>query len=124
MTADSFHSLETDGSLSFISSTPSDLLFPAPLVDDYETLSKAKPHHGKKRSNNHIPRPPNAFILFRSSFIKQQHIPGTIEGNHSQLSKIVGACWQRLSFEERQVWQDRARAVRAEHKKKYPDYRF
>lgn len=46
--------------------------------------------HAKKRDASYIPRPPNAFILFRSSFIRAQHIPGKIEGNHSALSKIIG----------------------------------
>ena len=50
--------------------------------------------HTKKKDANHIPRPPNAFILFRSSFIKAQHIPEKIEGNHSALSKIIGASTQ------------------------------
>ena len=52
--------------------------------------------HSKKKDKdaNHIPRPPNAFILFRSSFIKAQHIPEKIEGNHSSLSKIIGACYE------------------------------
>jgi len=44
----------------------------------------------KRKEPSHIPRPPNAFILFRSSFIKAQHIPDKIEGNHSSLSKIIG----------------------------------
>lgn len=50
--------------------------------------------HSKKKEKdaNYIPRPPNAFILFRSSFIKAQHIPEKIEGNHSSLSKIIGTC--------------------------------
>lgn len=47
--------------------------------------------HGKKRDASYIPRPPNAFILFRSSFIKSQQVPGKVEGNHSTLSKIIGA---------------------------------
>ena len=46
--------------------------------------------HGKKRDASYIPRPPNAFILFRSSFIKSQQVPGKVEGNHSTLSKIIG----------------------------------
>jgi hypothetical protein len=44
----------------------------------------------KRKDASHIPRPPNAFILFRSSFIKARHIPDKIEGNHSSLSKIIG----------------------------------
>lgn len=54
-------------------------------------LGPARPSHAKKRDASYIPRPPNAFILFRSSFIRAQHIPGAIEGNHSALSKIIGA---------------------------------
>lgn len=46
--------------------------------------------HSKKRDASYIPRPPNAFILFRSSFIKSQQVPGKVEGNHSTLSKIIG----------------------------------
>ncbi|EEB91736.1 hypothetical protein MPER_09858 [Moniliophthora perniciosa FA553] len=40
--------------------------------------------------DGYIPRPPNAFILFRSSFIRSQKISGKVEGNHSTLSKIIG----------------------------------
>lgn len=82
--------------------------------------------HSKKKDKdaNHIPRPPNAFILFRSSFIKAQHIPEKIEGNHSALSKIIGKYWKTLSPEERQVWDVKATIALAEHRKKYPDWRF
>ncbi len=64
-----------------------------PLADSpptSPTLGPTRVSHAKKREATHIPRPPNAFILFRSSFIKAQHIPGKIEGNHSALSKIIG----------------------------------
>lgn len=46
--------------------------------------------HDEKTHRTHIPRPPNAFILFRSSFIRSKHVPGKVEGNHSTLSKIIG----------------------------------
>lgn len=46
--------------------------------------------HDEKSTKKHIPRPPNAFILFRSSFIRSNHVPGKVEGNHSTLSKIIG----------------------------------
>ena len=59
-------------------------------------LESMKPSHAKKRDPSYIPRPPNAFILFRSSFIRAQHIPGKIEGNHSALSKIIGMLQQIL----------------------------
>ncbi|KAF8736270.1 hypothetical protein AX14_000581 [Amanita brunnescens Koide BX004] len=80
--------------------------------------------HAKKRDASYIPRPPNAFILFRSSFIKSQRVPGNVEGNHSTLSKIIGKCWRALPREERERWEKEALAAQAEHRRKYPDWRF
>ncbi|KAI8974870.1 hypothetical protein BD414DRAFT_467948 [Trametes punicea] len=80
--------------------------------------------HGKKKPENHIPRPPNAFILFRSSFIKNQHVSSEVETNHSTLSKIIGLTWQNLPHEERQVWHAKAKIALEEHKRKFPQYAF
>ncbi|KAF8144122.1 high mobility group box domain-containing protein, partial [Mycena galopus ATCC 62051] len=85
---------------------------------------------GRKRGRVHaggasyIPRPPNAFILFRSSFIRSQNVPGRVEGNHSTLSKIIGKLWHALPPSERARWEDKARAAQAEHRRRYPDWRF
>ncbi|EIW54790.1 uncharacterized protein TRAVEDRAFT_50926 [Trametes versicolor FP-101664 SS1] len=99
------------------------LLFPA--SDDCSAASRrAAAAHAKKKPENHIPRPPNAFILFRSSFIKQQHVSSEVETNHSTLSKIIGLTWQNLPHEERQVWHAKAKAALEEHKRKFPQYAF
>ncbi|KAJ4471546.1 hypothetical protein J3R30DRAFT_1092755 [Lentinula aciculospora] len=79
---------------------------------------------GKRRSLGYIPRPPNAFMLFRADFVKQKHVPNSIETNHSSLSKIIGSCWRSLPTEEKAIWEKRARVEKAEHKRKYPEYRF
>ncbi|KAI9438798.1 hypothetical protein H4582DRAFT_1951126 [Lactarius indigo] len=83
-----------------------------------------KPGHGKKKAEDHIPRPPNAFILFRSSFIKSRHVSTEVETNHSTLSKIIGLTWQNMPHEERQFWHSKAKLAQAEHKRKFPDYAF
>ena len=80
--------------------------------------------HSKKKPENHIPRPPNAFILFRSSFIKGQVVSSNVETNHSTLSKIVGLTWAKLPHEERQKWHAMAKIAQEEHKRKYPEYAF
>jgi hypothetical protein len=116
--------------------------------EDAPRISATKPSHAKKRDAGHIPRPPNAFILFRSSFIKSESVPGHIEGNHSTLSKIIGTCfpplrknvvplgpdhhhdlrlgivWKTLPPAERQLWEKRAVQAQAEHRARYPDWRF
>ncbi|KAJ7274513.1 hypothetical protein B0H12DRAFT_402157 [Mycena haematopus] len=80
--------------------------------------------HTRKKSDNHIPRPPNAFILFRSSFIKSQSVSTEVETNHSTLSKIIGLTWKNLPPEERRVWHTKAMDAVAEHKRNFPTYAF
>ncbi|GJJ15257.1 hypothetical protein Clacol_009533 [Clathrus columnatus] len=104
---------------------PESTLFPStdPSSNEFSSISR-KSSHSKKRPDDWIPRPPNAFILFRSEFIKRQHVPGDVEANHGNLSKIIGLCWRNLPFSERDVWECKARIAMAEHKAKYPNYRF
>ncbi|KAF8961454.1 hypothetical protein BDZ97DRAFT_1921334 [Flammula alnicola] len=80
--------------------------------------------HSRKKPVNHIPRPPNAFILFRSSFIKSRHVSVEVETNHSTLSKIIGLTWQNLPEAERQKWHARAKVAQDEHKRRFPQYSF
>jgi hypothetical protein len=102
------------------SSEPAPSLFPSNL----DGSGPKKPGHGKKKADDHIPRPPNAFILFRSSFIKSRHVSTEVETNHSTLSKIIGLTWQNMPHEERQFWHSKAKLAQAEHKRKFPDYAF
>jgi hypothetical protein len=95
---------------------PSDLPAPAP--------SRRRVPPGKRRSLGYIPRPPNAFMLFRADFVRQKHVPGSIETNHGSLSKIIGNCWKSLPLEEKRVWEVKAKHAKAEHKARYPEYRF
>ncbi|KAJ7625882.1 hypothetical protein FB45DRAFT_1030211 [Roridomyces roridus] len=80
--------------------------------------------HSRKSPDGHIPRPPNAFILFRSSFIRSQRVSSEVETSHSTLSKIIGLTWQNLSMDERRVWHDRAREAMIEHRRRFPAYAF
>ncbi|KAJ2922946.1 hypothetical protein H1R20_g14136, partial [Candolleomyces eurysporus] len=79
---------------------------------------------GKRRSQGYIPRPPNAFMLFRADFVRQKHVPGSIETNHGSLSKIIGNCWRSLPLDEKRVWEQKAKHEKAAHKIQYPNYRF
>ncbi|KJA25128.1 hypothetical protein HYPSUDRAFT_65071 [Hypholoma sublateritium FD-334 SS-4] len=87
-------------------------------------ISAPRRPHSKKKPENHIPRPPNAFILFRSSFIKNQHVSTAVETNHSTLSTIIGLTWSSMPEEQRQVWHRKAKEALAEHKRKFPKYIF
>ncbi|OCH86454.1 hypothetical protein OBBRIDRAFT_797165 [Obba rivulosa] len=101
--------------------TAESFLFPSTTAPVSPTRRQA---HSKKKPENHIPRPPNAFILFRSSFIKNQHVSSEVETNHSTLSKIIGLTWQNLPHEEREIWHAKAKAALDDHKRKFPEYSF
>lgn len=72
----------------------------------------------------HIPRPPNAFLLYRSDFLKRRTIPREVEKRQQNLSRIIGECWNMLSAEEKAIWHEKAAAVTAAHQAKYPHYKF
>ncbi|KAJ8093067.1 hypothetical protein PM082_020548 [Marasmius tenuissimus] len=81
----------------------------------------------RRVSQGHIPRPPNAFMLFRQHYVKLQHTPGTTfhDGLQEQsLSKAIGVVWRELSPAEKAEWSKKAMIEKEIHKKNYPDYRY
>jgi hypothetical protein len=77
-------------------SSPTSSLFPPALTQSAPSRKRCPP--GKRRSQGYIPRPPNAFMLFRADFVRQKHVPGSIETNHGSLSKIIGQCFNIRTF--------------------------
>ncbi|CAL1698936.1 unnamed protein product [Somion occarium] len=103
--------------------SPADALFP-PVEAPVPPPTRRRVPPGKRRSQGYIPRPPNAFMLFRADFVRQKHVPGSIETNHGSLSKIIGNCWRQLPLEEKRIWESRAKKAKADHRERYPNYRF
>lgn len=86
---------------------------------------KKKKRHGRKMSADHIPRPRNAFILFRSHAITSGLIPRSIGvKDHKNISQIVGGVWRGLSEVERQQWEELAEEEKRRHLAKYPNYAY
>ncbi|KAJ7191964.1 hypothetical protein GGX14DRAFT_480801 [Mycena pura] len=110
------------GSPSLTTDQPLPLFPPSETPAPAPTRKRAPP--GRRRSQGYVPRPPNAFMLFRADFVRQKHVPGSIETNHGSLSKIIGNCWRALPLPEKHIWEVKAKHAKAEHKLKYPDYKF
>ncbi|PPR02632.1 hypothetical protein CVT26_012136, partial [Gymnopilus dilepis] len=132
------------------SSLPDMLCFPnlsasSPVLPTFQsTIPRySKKSYRKKRDGSYIPRPPNAFILFRSSFLKARHVSTEIASNHSTLSSIIarhvsteiasnhstlssiiGVAWNSLTEDQKQVWFAKAREARDEHRRRFPRYEF
>jgi hypothetical protein len=83
-----------------------------------------KKSHARKQPEGHIPRPRNAFILFRCDFVAQKKIPASVEPDHRNISRIVGRVWKAMSDEERRPWVEEAKKERETHKRLYPQYRY
>ncbi|BDD58249.1 hypothetical protein MAP00_003540 [Monascus purpureus] len=70
-----------------------------------------------------IPRPRNAFILYR------QHYQESVLSQHPNLanpevSKIIGEQWRALPDEIKNEWKAMAEEEKARHQQQYPDYRY
>ncbi|TFK28795.1 hypothetical protein FA15DRAFT_700691 [Coprinopsis marcescibilis] len=75
-------------------------------------------------SRIHIPRPPNAFMIYRSELVKGRVIPVNVEHRQQHLSRVAGQCWNLLSFEEKEKYHALARERLQEHKRDHPHYKF
>ncbi|KAJ5101663.1 hypothetical protein NUU61_003885 [Penicillium alfredii] len=70
-----------------------------------------------------IPRPRNAFILYRQHYqsVVVSHNPGLA---NPEISKIIGEQWRSLSEDEKSKWKALAEEEKARHQQQYPDYRY
>jgi len=77
----------------------------------------------RKGKNGNAPRPPNAFMLFRSDFWKfnKEKIP---ERDHRQISRLAAHCWNALEEPRRVPYQERARQLKDEHAQLYPQHKY
>ncbi|KAJ5505929.1 hypothetical protein N7453_004886 [Penicillium expansum] len=70
-----------------------------------------------------IPRPRNAFILYRQHYqaMVVAHNPGLA---NPEISKIIGEQWRSLSEDDKSNWKALAEEEKARHQQQYPDYRY
>ena len=79
------------------------------------------PSSNQSLPNRHIPRPANAFILFRSDFLKRGIIPHDVEQRQQNLSRIAGQVWNLLDPTEKAKWHAQAAHLLQEYRRKNPD---
>ncbi|KAI9508678.1 hypothetical protein F5148DRAFT_947891, partial [Russula earlei] len=65
------------------------------------------------------PRPCNAFMLFRSDFLKRKIVSRDQEARQQKLSIIVAKCWHRLTSEEKKKWFLEAEREKKAHALRY-----
>ncbi|KAJ7456509.1 hypothetical protein FB451DRAFT_607100 [Mycena latifolia] len=81
----------------------------------------ARTSHARQRPEDHIPRPPNPFICFRSDYctILDGKVP-----NHRLVSKLAGQAWAALDDTTRKKYEDIALEKKRLHAIQYPGYAY
>ncbi|RDB29172.1 Repressor of filamentous growth 1 [Hypsizygus marmoreus] len=106
---------------SFTDSLPPSLLYGANA--ELQKLPVRKPAT-RLRSGNRVPRPRNAFMIFRSELWAEKKITKTVERDHRHISRIIGHCWNQLPESQKDLWRRKAEQEKIQHGMKYPGYRF
>ncbi len=105
---------------------PFDLGFSSPSV----AIDASSPHTSPPRGRNairrdpaYVPRPRNAFMLFRIDFnARKQNQTGNLA--QKDVSRLAGAYWRKLPETKKQIYKDMANREREIHKAKYPSYSY
>ncbi|EIM84697.1 uncharacterized protein STEHIDRAFT_20176, partial [Stereum hirsutum FP-91666 SS1] len=71
-----------------------------------------------------VPRPRNAFILFRCDFVAQKKVPASVTHDHRNISRIAGGVWQEMTAVQRAPWVGMAKKEKEGHREKWPNYRY
>ncbi|KAF4605583.1 hypothetical protein EYR40_004369 [Pleurotus pulmonarius] len=80
--------------------------------------------HSRKRAPDHIPRPPNAFMMFRSHYCVKIKNESSPENNHAVISKQAGEVWRSMSDAEKSDFHRLAYVEKMLHASRYPDYKY
>ena len=91
------------------------------LPDDTASFDFTTPP--RSRSKAHIPRPPNAFMLFRAEKVNAE-LPRDLPHRQQTVSAVAGQCWNMLTEQEKGEWHARARDMLKKHMERYADYKF
>ncbi|KAK0455257.1 uncharacterized protein EV420DRAFT_1644897 [Desarmillaria tabescens] len=114
--------------LMYLTTPVSEAPSPTPSTDSHSTIQSDTPSPRRhtplhRRAPGHVPRPPNAFMIFRSHYWRDNK--DTIrERNHREISRTCGELWKALPPAEKQVYRDMASSAKKEHLAKYPGYKF
>ncbi|KAK0455400.1 uncharacterized protein EV420DRAFT_1272450 [Desarmillaria tabescens] len=79
---------------------------------------------GSSASSAKPPRPPNAWILFRSDMVRIMPKPANGSSQQSVVSKAISKLWAEADPAIKHEYERRAEIRKQEHHEMYPNYRF
>ncbi|KAJ7199666.1 hypothetical protein GGX14DRAFT_699803 [Mycena pura] len=79
----------------------------------------------KRGDDGYVPRPPNAFMLFRSWYCKNRAVNAHgRKDRRVDLNTTIPDQWKALPPEERAEWEARAKNAKKEHEMLHPNYKY
>ena len=104
---------------------PSSLPPPKPSSPRFESTTACQ---RRPKDSEHVPRPRNAFIIFRCDYTHKYVANGgserASETENKSLSKRAGEAWRNEKPETKRYYKRLADEERALHRINHPDYRF
>ncbi|KAF9821674.1 hypothetical protein IEO21_00520 [Rhodonia placenta] len=97
---------------------------PYPSTPYNNATSRWRAQRNRERDPTWVPRPPNAFIIFRSEYSRKHAHGGANKAEEKTLSKRAGEKWKTLSDAEKKPYKLRAEQERADHQKRNPGYKY
>ncbi|ORX38285.1 hypothetical protein BD324DRAFT_649662 [Kockovaella imperatae] len=100
---------------------------PAPKKKSASSMTaeeRKKVSHARKQQPDHIPRPRNAFILFRKHVVDSKLIPASVEMRHQNVSIITAKMWSEAPPAQKSHFNELAKKEKEDHMRKYPGYRY
>src|SRR6267154_71001 len=80
--------------------------------------------HIRARDKEHVARPPNAFMVYRSYVWYTKQLEDNDEKNLSSVSRLAGRSWQVMSDQARYPFRQVADIAKREHAARNPDYKY
>jgi len=87
------------------------------------TTTRLSAYRKRKADKNYIPRPKNCFMAYREH-IKEKFLLENPGMNNKVVSVLAANLWNNEPEDVKELWRERAKQLKMEHKLKYPDYKF
>jgi hypothetical protein len=87
------------------------------------TTTRLSAYRKRKADKNYIPRPKNCFMAYREH-IKEKFLLENPGMNNKVVSVLAANMWNNEPEDVKELWRERAKQLKIEHKLKYPDYKF
>lgn len=104
-----------------------DIIKNCPALDvifDHDNPRSSTYSRGRGRDKEHVARPPNAFMVYRSYVWYTKQLEDNDEKNLSCVSRLAGRSWMVLSEQARTPFKQVADIAKREHAERNPDYKY